>query len=59
MNNEIIGGKYITFVYCATVYIKRFAFLDHKKIVDTHYSLIVSYRKYDTKYIARSVRQAV
>jgi len=40
------------------IYIKIFAFLDHKEIVDTHYSIIVCYRKYDTNYMW-SVRQAV
>jgi len=52
MKNEIKGGKNITFVFCAIIYIKRFTFLDHKEIVHTHDGIVFCYRKCGAKYLA-------
>jgi len=52
VKNKIKGGKTITFVFCALIYIAKNTFLDHKEIVHTHDGIIFCYRKYGAKYIA-------
>jgi len=50
MKNEIKGGKNITFVFCAIIYIEIFTFLDHKEIVHTHDGIIFCYWKCGAKF---------